>query len=299
MTVLQSGRRGIALAATAGESGENKADRQGTFYNRKAELQSLGALLGEPPTAVLVLTGPPSCGKSGVRAPWFVTFARVVLTLRAMQRCSSNWWPAACNPRVRPSSTAAPAVRAAPVGECAATSTQVIAHQRLTLRWPVVFFCTDYMSPAAFSANLVKCIKNDWQLDDKGFSRLIPSLAKISSSAFGAEFQVEYLKAELLKDPRSSFQTITDAYLTLVKDAKQKRKAGDPWPVIIIDEANSLTKWKDTESLEQLLAFFVYLTKQEQLAHVILATSDTFLTQWLDSGASRLSASAFVLLCVH
>ncbi len=155
------------------------------------------------------------------------------------------------------------------------------------------------MSPAAFSANLVKCIKNDWQLDDKGFSRLIPSLAKISSSAFGAECQVEYLKAELLKDPRSSFQTIADAYLTLVKDAKQKRKAGDPGPVIIIDEANSLTKWKDTESLEQLLAFFVYLTKQEQLTHVILATSDTFLTQWLDSGASLLSASAFVLLCVH
>ena len=75
MTVLQSGRRGIALAATAGESGENKADRQGTFYNRKAELQSLDALLGEPPTGVLVMTGPPSCGKSGMRAPWFVIFA--------------------------------------------------------------------------------------------------------------------------------------------------------------------------------------------------------------------------------
>jgi len=128
VTVLQPGCRGIALAATAGESGENKADRQGTFYNRKAELQSLAALLGEPPTAVLVLTGPPSCGKSGVRAPLFVAYAIVVLTQRAMQRCSNNWWPAACNPRVRPSSTAAPAVRAAPVGECAATSTQAISH---------------------------------------------------------------------------------------------------------------------------------------------------------------------------
>ena len=49
------------------------------------------------------------------------------------------------------------------------------------------------MSPAAFSANLVKCIKNDWELDDKGFSRLLPSLAKMSSSAFGAKFQVEFL----------------------------------------------------------------------------------------------------------
>jgi len=141
------------------------------------------------------------------------------------------------------------------------------------------------MSPAAFSANLVKCIKNDWELDGKGFSRLSPLLAKMSSSAFGAEFQMEFLKAELLKDPRSSFQTITDAYLTLVKDAKKKRKEGDPWPVIIIDEANALMEWKDTDTLSALLKFFVYLTKQEQLAHVILATSDTFLTQWLESGA--------------
>jgi len=62
--------------------------------------------------------------------------------------------------------------------------------------------------------------------------------------------------------------------------------------------------------LEQLLAFFVYLTKEMQLAHgesetcrishaclgphssdphserVILATSDTFLLQWLEKGAS-------------
>jgi hypothetical protein len=58
--------------------------------------------------------------------------------------------------------------------------------------------------------------------------------------------------------------------------------------VIIIDEANRLVKWKDEESLDSLLAFFVYITKQEQLAHVILGTSDTFLTQWLESGAPRL-----------
>ena len=119
----------------ARSSGERAAEVRPRFYNRKAELESLAALLGEPPTAVLVLTGPPSCGKSGVRVSWFVTFARVVLTRCAMQRCSSNWWPAACSPRARPSSTAAPAVRAAPVGECAATSTQAISHQRLTLSW--------------------------------------------------------------------------------------------------------------------------------------------------------------------
>jgi hypothetical protein len=152
------------------------------------------------------------------------------------------------------------------------------------------------MSPAAFSVNLVKCVLNDWQLDGKWLLSVFPSLVEMASSALGADVKVQFLKAELQKDPRTALQAIMDAYLKLVKDAKQKRKAGEPWPVIIIDEANALMEWKDTESLEQLLAFFVYLTKQEQLAHVILATSDTFLTQWLESGAPLLALGLQVVL---
>ena len=140
------------------------------------------------------------------------------------------------------------------------------------------------MSPAAFSAHLVKCTKNDWQLGNEWLLSVFPSLAnKVTGSASGTEVN-EFVKAELQKDPQTALQTITDAYLTLAKDVKQKRKEGDPWPLIIIDEANALMEWKDTESLSALLKFFVYLTKEEQLAHVILATSDTFLTQWLETG---------------
>jgi hypothetical protein len=147
------------------------------------------------------------------------------------------------------------------------------------------------MSPAAFSANLVKCTKNDWQLGNEWLLSVFPSLAKVTGSALGAEVKVDFLRAELQKDPRTALQTILDAYLTLVKDAKQKRKAGDPWPVIIIDEANALMEWEaeNKQSLNALLKFFVYLTKQEQLAHVILATSDTFLAQWLESAAPLLA----------
>jgi hypothetical protein len=152
------------------------------------------------------------------------------------------------------------------------------------------------MSPAAFSANLIKCTKNDWQLGNEWLLSVLPSLAKVTGSALGAEVKVDFLRAELQTDPRTAFQTITDAYVKLVKGAKENRKADDPWPVIIIDEANALMEWKDKESLNALLKFFVYLTKEEQLAHVILATSDTFMTQWLDSGAPLLSACVFVLL---
>jgi hypothetical protein len=67
-TPLQPGRRGTALAATAGEAGENEGECTASFFNRKVELQSLAERLAGAPKAVLVMTGPPSCGKSGARS---------------------------------------------------------------------------------------------------------------------------------------------------------------------------------------------------------------------------------------
>ena len=64
-TALQPAPRGGTLVASAGEV------RGGVFFNRAAELKSLATLLAGPPRAVLVLTGPPSCGKSGARSPGF------------------------------------------------------------------------------------------------------------------------------------------------------------------------------------------------------------------------------------
>jgi len=86
-----------------------------------------------------------------------------------------------------------------------------------------------------------------------------------------------------MQDP-TPLNTIIDAYSKMAKKARQKRAPGDPWPVIIVDEANALQEWEDAKSLKALLKFFVYLTKEEQLAHVVLATSDTFLVEWLQSG---------------
>ena len=149
------------------------------------------------------------------------------------------------------------------------------------------FLSTDYLSPASFSVNLLKCMSNDWQKHALELLRLlVPSSARLAGSAAGIEVSLDYLKRELMQEP-TPLNTIIDAYSKMAKEAKQKRAPGDQWPVIIIDEANRLTAWKDEESLEQLLAFFVYLTKEEQLAHVVLATSDTFLVEWLQSGMSR------------
>ena len=184
----------------------------------------------------------------------------------------------------------------------------------------------DYLSPQAFAVNLLECLENDWELSGESLSKLIPSKlapwqALWEASSRSVRFSVARaqialdLKQRLREDP-APLQKIMSAYLKLTTEAKARRKEGDPWPVIIIDEANSLSEWEDKKTLRALLAFFVYLTKEEQLAHgepsgssnpllthlasldshaVILATSDTFLLQWLENGASAPNACLAIL----
>lgn len=58
---------------------------------------------------------------------------------------------------------------------------------------------------------------------------------------------------------------------------------GPVLPTIIIDEANQLQQWKKTEEtqLDALLRFFVLVTKEAKLAHVVLATSESIFEYWL------------------
>ena len=109
-------------------------------------------------------------------------------------------------------------------------------------------------------------MKNDWKLSAKRLLGLLPAgIAQVSGSVSGAKIALDF-KQRLREDP-TPMHTITSAYLQLATEAKERRKPGDPWPVIIIDEANALSEWEDKKSLAALLKFFVYLTKEMQLAH--------------------------------
>jgi hypothetical protein len=108
-------------------------------------------------------------------------------------------------------------------------------------------------------------MKNDWALSDKSLMKLLPGLSKLSATVARAEFALDF--KQRLRDDPTPLQTITAAYLKLSMKAKERRKPDDPWPVIIIDEANALSEWEDKRSLMALLKFFVYLTKEMQLAH--------------------------------
>jgi ATPase domain predominantly from Archaea len=158
----------------------------------------------------------------------------------------------------------------------------------------------DYMSPVAFTENMLECIRNDWpeafveflelfgfKVTDDAEVLRVPVKFSLASPrnwggppTAGVEFSAGGAAAA------SSLQDFFDAFQVQAGKAKKERKPGDPWPVIVIDEANVLMDWEDKKSLKALLAFFVRVTKQEQLAHVVLATSDTFFLQWLEKRAS-------------
>jgi hypothetical protein len=78
-------------------------------------------------------------------------------------------------------------------------------------------------------------MQNDWQLGGGQLLALVPwklklkvKLARLLSFGFGLDgtFALDVLTTELQKDPQTALQTIMDAYLKLVKDAKRKPKPG-------------------------------------------------------------------------
>ena len=70
------------------------------------------------------------------------------------------------------------------------------------------------------------------------------------------------------------------------KALEETSKEGHPRPPIIIDEANALTSWSTAhpEELAILLRFFVAVTKEGNMTHVVLITSDYAFISWLEKG---------------
>jgi hypothetical protein len=83
---------------------------------------------------------------------------------------------------------------------------------------------------------------------------------------------------------------VTEAYVQLLYAWHQARAAGslkdDMFPVLVIDEADVLMRWKDESKaeLQTLLSFFVSISKAQRQSHVILATSDHSFRDWLSKG---------------
>ena len=80
-------------------------------------------------------------------------------------------------------------------------------------------------------------------------------------------------------------QSIIDSLTILLKNTRQLPMK----PVFIIDEANVLMDWNvqkdpDRTQLKALLRFFVQATKEDHLGHFVLASSESFVINFLENG---------------
>ncbi|KAG7671511.1 hypothetical protein NADE_000850 [Nannochloris sp. 'desiccata'] len=111
-----------------------------------------------------------------------------------------------------------------------------------------------------------------------------------------------FLKVDARFTPVRSPDEVSKALVKLAKELKEDEGKLEPTinkvdkilealqplprkPVIVIDESNDLMDWKEPDPLQpelkRLLAFLIGISKQKRQAHVILATSDYFLANWL------------------
>ena len=104
----------------------------------------------------------------------------------------------------------------------------------------------------------------------------------------GIKAKVPYLEADLGKlfapaADKPPMDSIIDSLTTFLEATRPL-----PYkPVIIIDEANKLIRWSDDsghKELKNLLDFFVRTTKQEHLGHIVLASSESFVVDFLENG---------------
>ncbi|KAG7674733.1 hypothetical protein KSW81_006159 [Nannochloris sp. 'desiccata'] len=94
------------------------------------------------------------------------------------------------------------------------------------------------------------------------------------------------LRPRFDKNPKDMLILLGPANCGKTKTASRKATRPLPYkPVIIIDEANKLMRWSDDPGhieLKNLLDFFVRTTKQEHLGHFVLASSESFVIDFLE-----------------
>lgn len=81
--------------------------------------------------------------------------------------------------------------------------------------------------------------------------------------------------------PASPINQVLSAYVEVISGSPPGEHV-----VLVIDGCNTLTEWreKDASSLRWLLRFLVQVSRVQQQAHVVLATSDSAFVDWIKSG---------------
>ena len=113
---------------------------------------------------------------------------------------------------------------------------------------------------------------------------------KLDNQTIEAELASVYaLIGSVKAGPGSTlFASVLDIFQ---KTFEQLFEEGCPRPPIIIDEANALTSWSTAHpaELDILLNFFIAVTKEKNMTHVVLMTSDYAFISWLEKGEHTVS----------
>ncbi len=146
---------------------------------------------------------------------------------------------------------------------------------------PVYIDCraTAATSGSAFASTLLARMRDARQLDASAASGLLTSLS--------LKALVTYVSAR----PIASADLAPDLHGALDAFAHQAGSDAPHRALLIVDAAQQLMAWDDRAALRQLLNFCVWLTKQEQRAHVVLATNEARLPRWLDARARPAAAA--------
>ena len=143
----------------------------------------------------------------------------------------------------------------------------------------------DVASPQGFASAIRELVVEDAQaIDWWNVARNVVSAFKFTASldeSPKAEVELGKLFAQAPgKTPMTSIIDSLTKFLEASRSLPMK-------PVFIIDEANKLMRWHDDpdhEQLRDLLDFLVQATKQNHLGHFVLASSESFVINFLENG---------------
>ncbi|KAH7623574.1 putative ATP-binding protein [Nannochloris sp. 'desiccata'] len=114
----------------------------------------------------------------------------------------------------------------------------------------------------------------------QGILEQVSMVAGVKTPVGNVLFDLGELAKLFKKDEKNLTETIKKLKILFKSIASLPRK-----PVIVIDEANNLMDWTEPgpsqPKLKTMLDFVVAISKEANLVHVILATSDYFLASWL------------------
>jgi Cdc6-like AAA superfamily ATPase len=141
----------------------------------------------------------------------------------------------------------------------------------------------DVASPQGFANAIRELVNNDAGLQ-KWWEKLGEAVEGDKVKLPGYEKNLgNFFRPAADKAPMASIIDSLTTFLEATRPLPYK-------PVIVIDEANKLMRWSDDpghRQLKDLLDFFVKITKEDHLGHVALASSESFVIDFLKNGKLR------------